>query len=239
MGSIAFDHSTAKALISALRTADDRVHRQSMQWADAVDTAMDEFEGAYSSLFSGNATNEQRDRSELCFHLQNVARQVEYAQEEARAEQERLAAVADWEQRYAAWQADADSGPVWWTPFTDPQYGGLMWSRPSQTPTRRPTIRSEVAVRDRDRVSSASSSNLRSFVAIAERCHGIVEEELEALRTAWSGFSSNCSWSSSRHSHCSMRLPSTSNMPGWRLVGSAKSLMPLKGLAPVNSPMRF
>ena len=99
VGSIAFDHSTAKALITALETADERVHRQSMEWSDAVNTAMDEFQGAYSRLFSNNAANEQRDRSDVCFHLLNVARQVEYAQEDARAEEERLAAVADWEQR--------------------------------------------------------------------------------------------------------------------------------------------
>ena len=202
MGSIAFDHATAQALINALESADERVHHQSMQWSDTVDTAMDEFEGAYSRLFSSNASNEKRDRSEVCFHLLNVVRQVSYAQDDARADEERLAAVADWEQRYAAWQADADSDPSWWTSFTDPQYGGLMMSQPSQTPTRPPTIHAEVAVRDRDRVSSgsadtvssASPSNLRSFVAIAERCHGIVEEELEALRTAWSGFRRNCSW---------------------------------------------
>ena len=77
-----------------------------------------------------------------------------------------------------------------------------MISRPSQTPTKRPTIQADVAVRDRDRVSSGSGDavssgsplNLRSFVAIAERCNGIVEEELEALRTAWSSFRNDCSW---------------------------------------------
>lgn len=114
MGSIAFDHATAQALINALESADERVHHQSMQWSDTVDTAMDEFEGGYARAFSSNADNERRDQSDLCFHLLTVASQVKFAQQDAEAEEQRLAAVAEWERNFAAWEADSTrEGSVW------------------------------------------------------------------------------------------------------------------------------
>src|SRR5690625_8001958 len=76
-----------------------------------------------------------------------------------------------------------------------------MWSQPSQTPTRQPTIQADVSVRDRQRTgsgggttSSASVDDLRAFVSCAESCNSLVAEELDDLRTAWRNFRSSCSW---------------------------------------------
>ena len=202
MGSIPFNQATAEALVRALESTDQRIYHQSLERSGAVDTAMAEFEGGYARLFSSNATHERLDRSDVCFHLLTVASQVRYAQEDAEAEEQRLAAVAEWEHRYAAWEADATTEGSFWTAVTDHEYRSLMLSRPSQTPTRRPNIQADVALRDRQRtttggggsVSSAAVHDLRGFVSTAEKCNRIVEDELDTLRTAWTNFRSSCSW---------------------------------------------
>lgn len=202
MGSIAFDHATAQALINALESADERVHHQSMQWSDAVDTAMTEFEGGYARAFSSNADNERRDRSDLCFHLLTVASQVKFAQQDAEAEEQRLAAVAEWERNFAAWEADSTREGSVWTAVIDSEYRSLMWSQPSQTPTRQPNIQADVSVRDRQRTSaggpgatsSASVDDLRAFVSTAESCNRLIADELANLQSAWTDFRSSCSW---------------------------------------------
>ena len=86
----------------ALESTDQRLYSQSMERSGAVDTAMSEFEGGYARTFSSNAENERSDRSDLCFHLLTVASQVKFAQQNAEKEEQRLAEVAAWEERYAA-----------------------------------------------------------------------------------------------------------------------------------------
>ena len=171
----------------ALESTDQRLYSQSMERSGAVDTAMAEFEGGYARTFSSNAENERSDRSDLCFHLLTVASQVKFAQQDAETEEQRLAEVAAWEERYAAWEADTSREGSVWTAVVDSEYRSLMWSQPSQTPTRQPTIQADVSVRDRQRTgsgggttSSASVDDLRAFVSCAESCNSLVAEELDA-----------------------------------------------------------
>ena len=185
----------------ALESTDQRLYSQSMERSGAVDTAMAEFEGGYARTFSANVENERSDRSDLCFHLLTVASQVKFAQQNAEKEEQRLAEVAAWEERYAAWEADTSREGSVWTAVVDSEYRSLMWSQPSQTPTRQPTIQADVSVRDRQRTgsgggttSSASVDDLRAFVSCAESCNSLVAEELDDLRTAWRNFRSSCSW---------------------------------------------
>ena len=103
---VPFDAGTADTLITACRAAASSIDGQAGQRASSVTTAMTDFKGHFSELFSANAPTAAGDATELANRLREVATGAERLKEEARKEQERR-------QKARAWKKEHDDRSLW------------------------------------------------------------------------------------------------------------------------------
>lgn len=198
MGTIPFDESAANRLIKAATGADITLLFAASARRSAAEDASTDFSGAYADRFAEAAVAEAADRVRLAGALGRLADAVQVVTGEAQRERERLAAVDAWQGRETARQ-QADDEPlgifeVKPTPMFDP--------KPSDIPIRPTPISASFSASDRPRTaggssmgrSSADPERLRTFVASARASDRGFSEHAVKLRTAWSGFTSNCSW---------------------------------------------
>ncbi|MFF8819300.1 alpha/beta hydrolase [Leucobacter sp. NPDC015123] len=198
--SIQFDTATANELIRTLETADDALRDQSLFRNGAAERAMEDFVGAYGTLFRLAVATEKRDRVRLARVLYELSEAVKQTVVKAREERERLKELADWRTREAEReqrrQTDAfgDSFTAGVDSFFDP--------RPSEIPVQPPTISASFTAQQRTRratgagpgKSSADPAKLRSFVSQSGTSNIDLESQLSLVRRSWSAFGASCSW---------------------------------------------
>lgn len=198
LGTIPFDEGAAKSLMKAATAADITLLFAASARRSAAEDAAADFSGAYADRFAEAAVAEAGDRVRLAGALGRLADAVQVVIGEAQRERERLANVDAWQGREIARQ-QADDEPlgileVKPTPMFDP--------KPSDVPIRPTPISASFSASDRPRTaggssmgrSSADPERLRTFVASARASDRGFSERAEQLRTAWSGFTANCSW---------------------------------------------
>lgn len=198
LGTIPFDESAADRLIKAATGADITLLFAASARRSAAEDASTDFSGAYADRFAEAAVAEAADRVRLAGALGRLADAVQVVIGEAQRERERLADVDAWQGRETARQQAEDEPlgifEVKPTPMFDP--------KPSDVPIRPTPISASFSASDRPRTaggsstgrSSADPERLRTFVASARASDRGFSEHAGKLRTAWSGFTSTCSW---------------------------------------------
>jgi hypothetical protein len=196
---VAFDDDAASSLVRVARDVDGRLRDEGVLRRGAVETALEDFTGGYADLFKEAASIEAEDRGKLAAVLDDLARQVEEAQQKAREESDRQSRLADWREREAERESRRDNliGDI------SAGVEGLFDPKPSESPVAPPTISAVFSPRQRNRTSGGGSSNgkssavpdhLRTFVAQARASDSGLGQELLQLGNAWVSFTSSCSW---------------------------------------------
>lgn len=199
---VAFDDDAAASLVRVARDVDGRLRDEGVMRRGAVETALDNFAGGYADLFKEAASIEAEDRGKLAVVLDDLAGQVEEAQQKAREERNRQSRLFDWREREAERKSRrenfiGDIGNI------GAAVEGLFDPKPSETPVAPPTIWAVFSPRHRNRTSGGGSSNgrssavpdhLRTFVAQARAGNSGLAQELQQLGNAWLSFTSSCSW---------------------------------------------
>jgi len=196
---VEFDDAAAGALIRATQSADGAFTGQSGARRGAVETALQEFRGGYAELFRTASVTESAERGRLARAMDELARQVEHAKQQAAVENRRLDAVRAWEGR----EADRDErrrtqplGPL----VSDVEE--LFDPRPSEPAVRPTTISVAFSASQRTRTSSGVASGtssaepnaLRSFATRSRSCNTTMRQHLKEVADAWSRFTSSSSW---------------------------------------------
>ncbi|BAJ75783.1 hypothetical protein MTES_2819 [Microbacterium testaceum StLB037] len=194
---IPFDDAVAQALVSAADTAAGVVRGQGYGRHGVVSHTLDEFEGAYARAFAAGSVVEAEDRGLLARALDDLSVQVGEAQRRAAEERERLAELAAWTARDAVRQEQGALAPAntlvatWYDP------------RPADYPVSPPHISTAFTARERSRAvsdcigggqTSADPERLRFFVSTTGPMDAALREQMNAVRTAWTGFTASCSW---------------------------------------------
>ncbi|MEC5191981.1 MULTISPECIES: alpha/beta hydrolase [unclassified Arthrobacter] len=196
---VSFDDDSATSLVRVARDVDGRLRDEGVLRRGAVETALEDFSGGYADLFKEAASIETEDRGKLAAVLDNLAGQVEEAQQKAREERERQSRLADWRER----EAERESRREDFIGDIGTAVEGIFDPKPSETPVAPPTISAVFSPRQRNRTSGGGSSNgkssavpdhLRTFVAQARAGNTGMQQDLMQLGKAWVSFTSSCSW---------------------------------------------
>jgi hypothetical protein len=196
---VAFDDDAATSLVRVARDVDGRLRDEGVLRRGAVETALEGFAGGYADLFKEAASIEAEDRGKLAAVLDDLAGQVEEAQQKARQESDRQSRLADWRER----ETERESKRENFIGDIGAAVEGLFDPKPSETPVAPPTISAVFSPRQRNRTSGVGSSNgkssavpdhLRTFVAQARAGDSGLGQELLQLGNAWVSFTSSCSW---------------------------------------------
>jgi hypothetical protein len=196
---VAFDDDAATSLVRIARDVDGRLRDEGVLRRGAVETALEDFAGGYADLFKVAASMETEDRGKLAAVLDNLAGQVEEAQQKAREESDRQSRLAEWRDR----EAERESRRENFIGDISAAVEGLFDPKPSEAQIAPPTISAVFSPRQRNRTSGGGSSNgkssavpdhLRTFVAQARAGDSGLGQELLQLGNAWVSFTSSCSW---------------------------------------------
>ncbi|MFK0040036.1 alpha/beta hydrolase [Paenarthrobacter sp. NPDC090517] len=196
---VSFDDDAAASLVRVAREVDGRLRDEGVLRRGAVETALEDFAGGYADLFKEAASIEAEDRGKLASVLDDLAGQVEEAQQKAREERDRQSRLAVWREREAERESRRDNfiGDV------GTAIEGLFDPKPSETPVAPPTISAAFSPRQRNRTSGGGSSNgkssavpdhLRTFVSQSRAGNTSMQQDLLQLGNAWASFTSSCSW---------------------------------------------
>ncbi|MET4097679.1 alpha/beta hydrolase [Arthrobacter sp. UYCu712] len=196
---VSFDDDAATSLVRVARDVDGRLRDEGVLRRGAVETALEDFAGGYADLFKEAASIEAEDRGKLAAVLDDLAGQVEEAQQKAWEERDRQSRLADWREREAGRESRRENfiGDI------GTAVEGLFDPKPSETPVAPPTISEVFSPRQRNRTSGGGSSNgkssavpdhLRTFVAQARAGNTGMQQDLMQLGNAWVSFTSSCSW---------------------------------------------
>lgn len=196
---IQFDVGAANALIQTAETADDRLRDEGVLRRGAVETARNEFSGAYADLFEQSAATESGDRGKLSGVLHAVAEQVREAKSKAEEENKRQADLAAWKVRERERERRRQTEAF--TELVGAGIDGFFDWKPSESPIAPPTISASFTAQGRTRTagsstgkSSAVPEHLRTFVSQSQACNAGMEAQLVAVRNAFARFESSCSW---------------------------------------------
>ena len=199
---IAFDDDAARSLVRIARDVDGGLRDEGVLRRGAVETAIVDFAGGYADLLKEAASIEAEDRGKLAAVLDDLAGQVEEAQQKARKERDRQSRLADWRER----EAERESRRERENFIGDIGVGldGFFDPKPSETPVAPPTISAVFSPRQRIRTAGGRSSNggkssavpdhLRTFVAQTRASDSGLSHEFIQLGNAWVSFTSSCSW---------------------------------------------
>ncbi len=196
---VSFDDDAATSLVRVARDVDGRLRDEGVLRRGAVETALEDFAGGYADLFKEAASIEAEDRGKLAAVLDDLAGQVEEAQQKAREERDRQSRLAAWRERESGRESRSENfiGDI------GTAVEGLFDPKPSETPVPPPTISAGFSPRQRNRTSGGGSSNgkssavpdhLRTFVAQARAGNTGMQQDLMQLGNAWVSFTSSCSW---------------------------------------------
>ena len=196
---LAFDDDAATSLVGVARDVDGRLRDEGVLRRGAVETALEDFAGAFADLFREASSSEAEDRGKLAAVLDGLAGQIEEAQQKARSERERQSRLAAWQVR----EAERESRPENFIGDIGTAVEGLFDPKPSETPIAPPTISAAFSPSQRNRSAGSGSSDgkssavpdhLRTFVAQARAGNTGMRQDLMQLRNAWASFTSSCSW---------------------------------------------
>lgn len=196
---VSFDDDAATSLVRVARDVDGRLRDEGVLRRGAVETALEDFAGGYADLFKKAASIEAEDRGKLAAVLDDLAGQVEEAQQKAREERDRQSRLAAWREREAERESRRENFIV----DVGTAVEGLFDPKPSETPVAPPTISAAFSARQRNRTSGGASSNrkssavpdhLRTFVAQAKAGNTGMQQDLMQMGNAWASFTSSCSW---------------------------------------------
>lgn len=196
--SISFDNAAADLLITTAGDAADELREQGSGRRTAAETAVDGFSGTYATLFETACAIESEDRGKLAGVLDELVTQVEDAKLKAEEEVQRQADLTAWTERESARERERATGLTGTAgPISEPYD-----PKPSETPVQAPTVSAAFTARGRSRSpgagstgkSSAVPNNLGTFVTNAKSANDRLEEDVTAVKTAWAGFTSSCSW---------------------------------------------
>ena len=193
---ISFDDQAADLVVTEAGAAASTLRDQGPSRRGAVEVACDEFSGNYARLFEVACSVESQDRLKLAGVLEGLVRQVGEAKTLAKRENDRLAELQAWQDRDDRRRRDDLFG-----------FQGLGASifdpKPSESPVAAPTISAAFIPQQRTRgasqshwggTTSADPVDLRGFVRVSQDANSVLGPALSAVRTAWSGFVSACSW---------------------------------------------
>ena len=194
---VPFDVGTADALINACRTAASTITAQTGQRSSLVTTALTDFRGHFSELFTANAATAAGDATELANRLREVATGAERLKEEARKEQQRREKARAWKREHdernaleqlGDWLGGGDDPPV--GPPAEPVSVAVSpaVNRSRQTPAP------GGASGGGGGTSSARPSQLRSFATGSAGVNDALRSRPAVLRADYADFQARCRW---------------------------------------------
>ena len=195
---VPFDEGAANALISACRTAASAVDAQTGQRSSWVTTAMQDFKGHFSQLFSANAQTAAGDATELANRLREVATGAERLKEEAAKEQQRRDKARAWKkehddrnalEQFGDWLSGGDDPPV--GPPAEPVSVAVS---PAVNRSRETPAPGAGSGGGGGGTSSAKPANLRTFATGSTGANDHLRPRPTQLRTAYSDFQARCHW---------------------------------------------
>ena len=194
---VPFDAGAADALIAACTGAASEIEGQVGSRASYVSTAMKDFEGYFSGLFSDNAATAKGDAQELVARLHEVASGARRLKEEAAKEQQRRETARAWKKEQddrnfieKGWDSvfGDDSPPV--GPPAAPVH--VPVSPSVNTPRKTPAPGSGGG--GGGGTSSARPSDLHSFAASSAALNHGLQPKSSSCRSAFSHFEATCHW---------------------------------------------
>lgn len=196
---IPFDDGAADTMISAAKGAAECLRGQAGSRRRLAEDAATDFAGAYARSFETECATEASDRGKLASELDSLVTQVEEAKKQAQAEKDRIAAHDAWQgredtrdrKRRAAMYSGA---PTLGSESPDPE--------PPSDPNPAPIVSADFATAARNRnaaggsggVSSAVPERLERFASGTSAANRDLGDRESRVRTAWTGFTSACSW---------------------------------------------
>ncbi|ROQ16652.1 alpha/beta hydrolase family protein [Curtobacterium sp. PhB172] len=200
---IEFDDDAARRLAVCATEVAQRLGGSAWSWRSAAEGALDDFHGAYATMFRQTRAMESEDRSRLARALEDLAEQLWVVQRQARQERERIADLAAWRTRETDRDAARVAGVGPWAPVLDIA-GDVFDPKPSEAPGCPTPVSAAFRARHRHRQrtggtdsggrSGADPVGLRGFAAATRGLNRTAEQDMVRLRNAWSGFTSRCGW---------------------------------------------
>jgi len=194
-----FDDAAASALIRVARAADSSITLQGATRRTAAETAMDGFSGGYADLFSAACSTESEERGRMARAMDDLAQQVVRARSQAAAENARRDELASWTARDTE-RDDRNRASFFGDVVSDVEE--FFDPRPTTPPVVPDAIsvafsssqRTRTSSGDGGGTSSATTENLRTFVARAAACNTDLRQQLELVSNAWARFVGASSW---------------------------------------------
>ena len=193
---VPFDAGAADALIAACTGAASAIEGQAGARASYVTTAMKEFRGHFSGLFSDNAGTAKGDAAELVIRLQQVATGARRLKEEAAKEQQRRQTARQWKKEQddrnlleKGWDSvfGEDSPPV--GPAASPV--SIPVPPPANTPRKTPAPGSGGGGGG---TTSARPADLHTFASSSAALNNQLRSKPTSCRSAFSQFEATCHW---------------------------------------------
>ncbi|MBT1669284.1 alpha/beta hydrolase family protein [Curtobacterium flaccumfaciens pv. flaccumfaciens] len=199
MGEIQYDDAAADLLAQAASGAAETLRGQSAARRTGVESALDDFDGAYAKRFEESAQIEADDRPKLASVLDELSTQVDATTTAAANERQRQADLAAWQVRQDERDRESAEDPISVLRLPGMQSFDL---KPSEIPIAPPSISASFSARTRTRTgggtsggtSSADPEHLRSFASGSRALDRAAATKQTTLRNAWTGFTATCGW---------------------------------------------
>ena len=195
---VPFDEGTADTLIAACRAAASTIDGQAGSRSSWVTTAMTDFKGHFSELFSTNAATAAGDATELSNRLREVATAAERLKEEARKEQQRREKARAWKEEHdhrstldkiGDFFGGGDDPPV--GPPADPISVAVS---PAVNRSRQTPAPGGGSSGGGGGTSSARPADLRAFATGSRGANDTLRPKPAALRADYASFQARCRW---------------------------------------------
>lgn len=198
---IEFDDDAANRLAVCATEVAQRLSGSAWSWRSAAGDALEDFHGAYATLFQQTRVTEAEDRAGLARALDDLAKQLWIVRRQAQEERERIADLAAWRQREAERDTARAAGVGPWGPVLDVA-SDVFDPKPSEVARRPPPVVAAFSARHRQRTggpasggrSGADPARLRRFGVDTRGLNRTAEQGLVRFRNAWVGFTSRCGW---------------------------------------------
>jgi len=195
-----FDYGTAESVATAFTNAASTVEGQTGSRASYVATALTDFRGRFSELFTTNASTASTDAGELATRLREVAGWADQLAESAREEDARRRRAREWQERH-----DSRNG---WEQVGDFLFGEEEMPREpvGEAPTFAPAVL-DPGTREtpppgtgggEGGTSSARPDDLRSFATGTSGLNAALAGLPGTLRGKLADFAAQCKWGTLR-----------------------------------------
>jgi YD repeat-containing protein len=190
---VKYDSAAASALSAACRSAATTIDGQAAGRSSWVQSALEEFQGYYSTLFTNNASVAAADAINLSESLRSVATEVDKLTAAAQAEQKRRETARAWKKQH--------DGKNWWEKTWDSIFGE---DPPPVGPAAVPVTSSVAAPAQGTRTpltgsgstgtSSADPGDLDLFATNSQTANDSLRSLPGSLTTKYNTFTAGCHW---------------------------------------------